>query len=166
MKIRLLVLLMFFMPFIYSCANTGKITQVINPKSVNKDKLEQLPHVYTPKHKFKVSTVSKFKSKLKKIVEDVDKKFDSFSKCENIKDKGLKAKKYKIAVVDGTFECEFHKGRCNGEIDSDSKLIIVSYESFNREGILPLLKHEWAHAYKILKSDHSNLDEVKKCTKY
>lgn len=166
MKIQLILIALIFLPFMYSCANTGRITEVINPKDINKEKLEDLPHTYTPKYKFRVATISKFKSKMKEFVNDIDKKFEEYSKCEKIKDKGFRARKYKITVVDGTFECEFHKGRCNGEIDPDNKLIIVSYKAFNREGKLPLLKHEWAHAYGILQNDHSNLDKVKKCTKY
>ncbi|NIP29145.1 MAG: hypothetical protein GTO02_01205 [Candidatus Dadabacteria bacterium] len=166
MKLKFLIFSVILIPLISSCANTRRITEVINPKDIDKGKLEDTPYTYTPIYKLKVGSIKKLRSKMGDIVEIVDKKFGDYSKCADIKDKGFVARKYKIVVVDGTFECEFHDGRCNGEIDSDSKLIIVSYKAFNREGKLPLLKHEWAHAYNILRSNHSNLKKVKKCTKY
>ena len=68
--------------------------------------------------------------------------------------------------MDGTFECRYHGGKCNGEFDPDAGLIIVSYKAFNRKGTLPLLKHEWAHAYGIMEPDHGNLKKVQMCTRY
>ncbi len=47
-----------------------------------------------------------------------------------------------------------------------NELIIVSYKAFKRKGTLPLLQHEWAHAYGALRSDHSNLKSVKHCINY
>jgi hypothetical protein len=97
---------------------------------------------------------------------DVDSKFSEFSRCLKIKDNGAKVKPYLITVLDGTFNCKYHGGRCNGEYAPDNSLIIITYKAFNREGILPLLKREWAHAYGFLKSDDSNLDEIRRCTNY
>jgi hypothetical protein len=139
---------------------------VIDPKDVEKEDLKKLTSVNTPLHKLRVTTVKSLSDKNGKIVKEVDSQFIEFSRCMNIKDEGAKARTNLISVVNGTFECKYHGGRCNGEYDSRNELIIVTYKAFNREGTLPLLKHEWAHAYGFLESDDSNLDELKRCTKY
>jgi hypothetical protein len=165
MKKAAMILFLLF-PIIISCANVGRVSTVIDPKRVEKEDLKSLPHVTTPVYKFKVSTVKALSDKRKKIVDEVDEQFAEFSRCMNVTDNGARARQYLISVVNGTFQCKYHVGRCNGEHDSKNKLIIVTYKAFNREGILPLLKHEWAHAYGFLESDDSNLDEVIHCTKY
>lgn len=149
-----------------SCANVGKVTKVVSPKKVNKESLKSLPKFTTPKHKLTVSTVNSLRNKREVVKAEADKQFDKFTDCMVITDGGRLARSVPIAVVDGTFKCRYHKGRCNGEYDDKLGLIIVSYKSFNRKGKLPLLRHEWAHLYGFLKSDHSNLEKVKKCTKY
>ena len=163
---KALVVLLLFLPIITSCANVGRVSSVIDPKDVEKEDLKKLPSVNTPLYKFRVTTVKSLSDKSEKIVKEVDSQFTEFSRCMNIKDKGARARTNFISVVNSTFECRYRGGRCNGEYDSRNELIIVTYKAFNREGTLPLLKHEWAHAYGFLESDDSNLDELKPCTKY
>ena len=143
----------------------GRWTQALNPEEVNKDDLKNLSYEVTSEHEFKVSVSKKVPSNKKDILLNVDRQFTEFSSCYDIKDNGKEARKYPLAVVDGTFECKYHGGKCNGEFDPGAGLIIVSFKAFNRKGTLPLLKHEWAHAYGILRSDHENLKSVKKCTR-
>jgi len=162
------VALVFFLIFsmIISCSDAERISRVINPQDVDKEDLKSLPHRTTRVNKFEVSIVKGLSHKRKKIIGEVDSQFSEFSRCMNIKDNGTRVRPYLISVVEGTFECRYNGGRCNGEYDSGNNLIIVSYEAFGREGILPLLKHEWAHAYRFLEAGDSNLDEVIQCTKY
>lgn len=149
-----------------SCANVGRFGQVMNPEELSKDELKKLPYETTPEYGLKVGIGGTVPGERDEILKNVDEQFAEFSGCFNIRDRGEGAREYKIAVVNGTFECEYHHGRCNGECDSDYRLIIVSYKAFNRRGVLPVLKHEWAHAYGILRNDHKNLKEVRECTKY
>jgi len=144
----------------------GRWTQTLNPEEVSKDELKNLPYDVTPEHAFRVSLSKKVPSNKKNILLNVDRQFTEFSRCYDLGDNGQEAKKYLIAVVDDTFECKYHGGKCNGEFDPGAGLIIVSFKAFNRKGVLPLLKHEWAHAYGFLRSDHENLKSVKKCTRY
>ena len=164
--IKTVMMLLIFLPIITSCANVGRVSSVIDPKDVEKEDLKKLASVNTPLHEFRVTIVKSLSDKSGKIVKGVDSQFIEFSRCMNIKDKGAKARTNLISVVNGTFECKYHGGRCNGEYDSRNELIIVTYKAFNREGTLPLLKHEWAHAYGFLKPDDSNLNELERCTKY
>ena len=83
-----------------------------------------------------------------------------FSACFDITDRGEEAREYPIAIVNGTFECKYHYGRYNGEYDTDYRLLIVVNKAFKRRGILPLLKHEWAQIYGILRNDYRNLKKV------
>ena len=163
---RTAALLLILLPLIVSCASVKRASTIIDPKSVNKKKLQSLPTVTTPVNGFRVSIAKSLSKKEEQIVKQVDDKFLDFSECKGITDKGQRARIFLISVVEGTFECEFHGGRCNGEYDPANKLIIVNYKAFNRDGVMPLLKHEWAHAYGFLKPDDSNLDELKPCTKY
>lgn len=163
---KVILVFLLFLPIITSCANVGRVSTVIDPKRVEKEDLKSIPHLTTPTYKFKVSSVKSLSEKTGKIISEVDEQFTEFSRCMDIRDKGAKARSNIISVVNSTFECKYHGGRCNGEYDSRNELIIVTYRAFNREGTLPLLKHEWAHAYGFLKSDDSNLDKFKRCTKY
>lgn len=149
-----------------SCANMGRWTQTIDPEEVNKENLKDIPYDVTPEYDFRVSVSKNVPSNKKKIMGIVDKQFTEFSRCFDIQDGGAEARKYLIGVVDGTFECKYHGGKCNGEFDPGAGLIIVTYKAFNRKGTMPLLKHEWAHAYGILGPDHKNLKKVQKCTRY
>lgn len=158
--------LSFLLPVIVSCANIGRVSTVIDPKEVQKEDLKGRPSAATPVYGFKVTTVKSLSDKRGRILAEVDEQFKDFSGCMGVEDNGAKARPYLISVVNGTFECKYHGGRCNGEYDSKNKLIIVNYRAFNRKGVLPLLRHEWAHAYGFLKPDDSNLNEVKKCTNY
>jgi hypothetical protein len=149
-----------------SCANMGLIMQNMNPEEVSKEELKKLHAETTPKYGFKVAKDGNVNADMSEILENVDYQFTEFSECFSIKDGGEKAREYMIAVVNGTFRCEFYFGSCNGEYDGDYGLIIVSYKAFSRKGILPVLKHEWAHVYGLLRDDHQNLKDVKWCTRY
>jgi len=163
---RIVLLSFLLLPFVASCAGMSRVSTVIDPKRVEKGGLRGLPQVTTPVYKFRVTTVKGLSDKRNKIAGEVDEQFGEFSRCMNIRDNGAKARPYLISVVDGTFGCKYHGGRCNGEYDPGNEIIIVTYKAFNREGPLPLLKHEWAHAYGFLKPDDSNLGELTRCTKY
>lgn len=162
----LLILLIACVSLAVSCANFGRWTQVFAPEEVTKSNLSGMAYELTPEYEFKVNVSKEVFANDREIRSSIDAQFKELSQCYGIKDNGWEARKYMIAVVDGTFKCEYHRGKCNGEFDPDVGLIIVSYRAFNRKGILPLLKHEWAHAYGILNSDHGNLKTVKECTTY
>ncbi|MCL4245749.1 MAG: hypothetical protein KJ002_11570 [Candidatus Dadabacteria bacterium] len=151
-----------------SCANMGRFTYIMNPEELSKEELRKLPYETTPGYGFMVGAAPGAVPDGEELLllEDIDVRFTEFSRCFGITDGGKEVSGYLIAVVHGTFACIYHRGRCNGEYDPDYSLIIVTYKAFNRKGILPLLEHEWAHAYGILSSDHENLDGVKKCTRY
>jgi hypothetical protein len=165
MRIRTqaIILLLFA---VSACANIGRFNRVMNPEELSKDELKKMPYETTSKYGFKVSVQSDVPGQENLILQNVDEQFTEFSECFNIQDGGMEARKYPIAVVNGTFGCEYHNNRCNGEYDTEYHLLIVTYKAFNRRGILPLLKHEWAHIYGLLRNDHSNLHEVQKCSKY
>ena len=165
-RFTLTFILMEVILFTANCTNIGRGTQTINPEEVNKDDLKNIPYEVTPEYEFKVSVAKNVPSNKNNILLNIDRQFTEFSRCYDLEDNGGEARKYMIAVVDGTFECKFHGGKCNGEFDPGAGLIIASFKAFNRKGTLPLLKHEWAHAYGILSSDHENLKSVKKCTRY
>jgi hypothetical protein len=160
------VALILLMLTIASCANVGRFGQIMNPEMLDKDELKKLPTETTPEYGFRVGMEINVPGHEDEILENVDHQFTEFSECFNITDRGEEARRYTIAVVNGTFRCEYHHWRCNGEYDSDYGLIIVSYKAFNRRGMLPVLKHEWAHVYGILRDDHKNLKEVRECTGY
>ncbi|MER3446709.1 MAG: hypothetical protein C4291_07640 [Candidatus Dadabacteria bacterium] len=158
--------ILLIIPALISCANVLGVSTVISPRRVDKGDLKGFEESITPAYGFRVGISPQLSDKREKIISNVDTQFREFSGCMGITDNGVKVKPYLISVIDGTFECRYHGGRCNGEYDAENKLIIVTYRAFNREGILPLLKHEWSHAYGFLKSDDSNLDEIKQCTRY
>lgn len=149
-----------------SCANIGRITQIMHPEELNKENLRNMSYESTPEYGFRVGIAGNLAADRIAILDNVDQQFYQFSSCFNITDGGEKAGRYPIAVVNGTFACEDHGGRCNGQYDPGNSLVIVSYKAFSRKGILPLLKHEWAHAYGILENGHRNLKTVRKCTGY
>lgn len=165
MRIRVLCLALLGM-LAASCANMGQITDVMLPAALSKQGLKTLAYETTPEYGFKVGAADGVEAGKAGIIENVDIQFSEFSRCFGIDDNGKEVSGYLIAVVDSTFLCNYHGGRCNGEYDPENSLIIVTYEAFNRKGVMPLLKHEWAHAYGILRSDHENLDEIEKCTVY
>lgn len=148
------------------CANIGRFGQIMNPEELSKEELKKLPAEKTPEYGFRVAVERDVPEETGEILGNVDTQFSEFSECFSIKDGGEKARQYTIAVVNGTFRCEYYFGSCNGEYDSDYGLIIVSYKAFSRKGILATLKHEWAHVYGLLKDDHQNLKDVKWCTRY
>lgn len=148
------------------CANMSRFGEIMNPEELSREELLKLPSEKTPGYGFRVGIANNLRGETDEILDNVDGQFSQFSQCFRIKDGGAEARRYMIAVVNGTFRCEYHHGRCNGEYDSDYGLIIVGYQAFNRRGILPVLKHEWAHVYGILRDDHKNLNDVKYCTGY
>ena len=165
MRIRIPALLLLLFT-VTACANMGRFSRVMHPEELSKDDLKKMPYETTPKYGFKVSVGRNLPGQEDLILRNVDEQFSEFSACFDIRDRGKEAREYLIAVVNGTFECEYHNGRCNGEYDPEYPLLIVTYKAFNRRGIMPLLKHEWAHIYGILRNDHRNLKEVQECTKY
>ena len=165
MKVELL--LFFFLALITtSCANMGHFKYIMKPEVVNKDDLEDQAYELTPKHKFKVVTSESLSEQRPEIIITVDTLFTDYSDCMNVTDNGDGVRKFLIAVVTSTFTCNYHYGKCNGEYDSQNELIVVSYKAFKRRGTLPLLQHEWDHAYGTLKSDHSNIRSIIQCIKY
>ncbi len=160
------MLILVIIPALISCANVRGASTIISPRKVDKGNLKSLEESITSACGFRVSVSPPLSDKKEKIKNNVDTQFREFSECMGITDNGARVRPYLISVVDGTFECKYHGGRCNGEYDADDNLLIVTYRAFNRKGILPLLKHEWSHVYGFLKSDDSNLDEIKRCTRY
>ena len=112
----------------------GRFTQVLDPEKVSKDDLKGLPYELTPEYKFKVSAAKKVSASGSNILSSIDRQYREFSECYEIKDNGREARKYLIAVVDGTFECKYHGGKCNGEFDPGAGLIIVSYKAISLYG--------------------------------
>jgi len=149
-----------------SCANMGRFTDIMNPEQLSREELRKLPYETTPRYGFMVGVAPNAAPVDGGLLEEIDLRFTAFSECFGISDNGKELSGYLVAIVHGTFSCVYHRGRCNGEYDPGNTLIIVSYKAFNRRGILPLLEHEWAHAYGILSSGHENLEEVQKCTRY
>ncbi len=128
------VALILLMLTIASCANVGRFGQIMNPEVLDKDELKKLPVETTPEYGFRVGMEINVPGHEDEILENVDHQFTEFSECFNITDRGEEARRYTSAVVNGTFRCEYHHWRCNGEYDSDYGLIIVSYKAFNRRG--------------------------------
>jgi len=158
--------LIFFLLIVTGCANMSRFGEIMNPEKLSREELLKLPAEKTPDYGFRVGIANNLRGETGEILDNVDEQFSEFSQCFRIKDGGAEARRYMIAVVNGTFRCDYHHGRCNGEYDSDYGLIILSYKAFNRKGILPVLKHEWAHVYGILRYDHKNLKDVRQCTGY
>lgn len=155
------------------CGTAGKVYRVFDPRDVNKQELAQTPPTaISQKYKFKIVLAygvdqskmwwgnyidqewEEYTSAMQKYYPDFNVKF---SKLQSIKI---------IVVEDSKFECKYHKGRCSGEYDSSLKAIFVARKDFDKDGFVPLLKHEWSHANGLLKSNHSNHSEVKRVTRY
>lgn len=149
-----------------SCANMGHFKYIMKPEVVSKNDFASHNYEVTQKYKFRLVTVESLSDKKIEIAVQVDELFTEYSSCMNINDNGDGVRQFLIAVVNGTFTCNYSYGMCNGEYDPQNNLIIVSYKAFKRRGTMPLLQHEWAHAYGALNADHSNLSSVIHCTKY
>ena len=155
--ITAIILLMFTVSV---CANMGRFNQMLNPKALSKDDLQDMPYKTMPEYGYMVNVEREVPGQETLIIQNVDEQFSQFSACFDITDRGKEAREYLIAVVNGTFECKYHYGRYNGEYDTDYHLLIVVNKAFKRRGILPLLKHEWAQIYGILRNDYRNLKKV------
>lgn len=153
------------------CGTATKAYRVVDPYELNKQKLSETKTLYTPEYKLpyaKTRGVDYSNEKWGEMIDDQYKEYAYCVKTKFKKDPNLKKlQSINIIIVkDSKFDCKYHNGRCSGEYDSSLKTIFVSRKDLNKKGLVPLLKHEWSHANGILKSDHSNLNKVKQCTRY
>jgi hypothetical protein len=128
-----------------ACANMRRYNQMLSLEALSKDDLRDMPYKTTPEYGFRVNVERDVPGQENLTLQNVDEQFSQFSACFAITDRGKEAREYLIAVVNGTFECKYHDGRCDGEYDADYRLLIVVNKAFKRRGVLPLLKHEMAH---------------------
>ena len=147
-----------------SCTHLERIVRMMSPNELNKYELSKLPCKITPVYGFRVGMMGDVPGQMDEVLGNIDNQFTEFSECFHIGDCGENARRYMIVVVDGIFRCEYHDSICSGEYDRNYGLIIVSYKTLSRRGILPALKHEWAHIYGIVSDDHQNMEEFEKCT--
>lgn len=157
--------------FLASCGTASKAYRVVDPRDINKDKLSKTSVRYTPKYKIPYSKTKGVDQTVEWWGNQIDKQYEEYSNCVRKKlNKDANLKKLRtvkvIVVRDSKFECKYHYGRCSGEYDSELNMIVVARKDFEKEGFVPLLKHEWCHANGILMSKHRNHEQVKKCTKY
>lgn len=169
---------LFLLFILFSISCTGTQRAAINPPEVglsNTKRLEKtvnsLPVSKTPKHRLKVVSKEVRGNELKSTLVKMDKQFDEFYRCFNIKDKGSIAREFSHYLVDTVFKCPDHNGNCAGYIKRKERILIISMDVFGKEESMPLLKHEWAHAYKIYPTDHivngeNKKEKIKKCIKY
>lgn len=145
---------------------------MIKPRDINRKELStRQPNLITDRHNFKIILKDWGTYNLTTWSNIIDDKYSSYSKCLkeklNTQSKIEKLQSIKIIVLPpGHFKCNDHNGRCNGYYDPSLQAIFVSINGLHRNGIAPLLKHEWGHADGIVPPDHSNSDYWKKCTKY
>lgn len=138
----------------------------MKPEIFSKDEFINQSSLVTEKYHFKVITVESLSDKKQELSIQVDELFTEFSSCMNVTDNCDRFRQFTIAIVSSTFTCNYHYGMYNGEYDPKNNLILVSYNAFKRDGTLPLLRHEWAHAYGILNAEHSSLGSVIHCVNY
>lgn len=153
------------------CGTASKAYRVMDPRDINKRTLSDLEPSYTSKYRLPYVKTSGVDQSNEWWSDYIDNQFSEYASCVKKKfrkDPDLKKlRDIKVVIVkDSKFECKYHGGRCSGEYDSSLGVIIVARKDFDKEGFLPLLKHEWSHANGILKSDHSNHEYVKRCTRY
>ena len=132
---RALIILLFSL-LMASCANMGQFKYIMKPVDISKEQLEEQPPQITEKYQFKVVTVKALSDQRVEIATMVDELFSEYSHCMDVTDNGDAVRKFLIAVVNGTFRCNYHYGMCNGEYDPQNLLIIVSYKAFKRRGTL------------------------------
>lgn len=169
----LLMLLLFF-----TIGCTGTQRAAISPPEVglsNTKRLQKtvnsLPVSKTPKHRLKVVSREVTGGELKSALIKMDKQFDQFYRCFNIKDRGNIVRDYFHYLVDTVFKCPDHNGTCAGYIKRKERILIISMDVFAKDSPMPLLKHEWAHAYRIYSTSHivddkKTREKIKKCIKY
>lgn len=153
------------------CGTASKAYRVIEPREIDKESLARLQPVYTKKYGLPFVITEGVDQSLSWWSAYIDTLYTEYEDCVKRKlkkDPGLnRLKGIKIIVVnDSKFDCKYHGGRCSGEYDSGLGVIIVARKDIGKSGFVPLLKHEWSHANGILRSDHSNHDHVKRCTRY
>ena len=157
--------------YLSGCGTTTKAYRVVDPYKLNKEQLSGITPHYSQKYKIPYAKTKGVDHSERRWGEIIDEQYAQYSRCVKSKlkeDPELeKLQGVKIIIVkDSKFKCEYHSGRCSGEYDSNLGTIFVSRKDFEKKGLAPLLKHEWSHVNGILSADHSNLGEVKKCTKY
>lgn len=156
---------------ITGCGTASKAYRVMDPRDVDKRSLADSNPRYTSKYRIpfvKASGVDQSYSWWSGYIDSLYGEYASCVRKKFKKDPQLeKLRTIKIIILkDSKFECRYHGGRCSGEYDSGLGVIFVARKDFGKEGFVPLLKHEWSHANGILKSDHSNHEYVKRCTRY
>ena len=168
-SVIVLILLLFV---VSSCGTAGKVYRLANPRDIDKESLaDRKPDVITSKYKFRLVILDYGGQTKSWWSEFIDSEYEEYSTC--VKEKlgkdpdPDKLRKQKIIITrDGHFDCKYHSGRCNGEYDSGLNTIFLTRKALDREGFVPLLKHEWSHANGLLRSDHKNHDDLKICTRY
>ena len=153
------------------CGTAAKVYRVADPRDVNRDSLTEMQPRYTSRYRIPYVKSDGVDQSYEWWSGYIDNQMTEYAACVRNKfgkDPQInKLKNIKIIIVkDSKFECKYHNGRCSGEYDAERNIILVARKDFGKEGFIPLLKHEWSHANGILKSDHSNLDYVQKCTRY
>lgn len=158
------------MLMISGCTATQRAA--IDPPSIGKrnnsfsQKVVSEKTTVTPKHKI---IIKSDKYGTKKVISEIDRQATEYLACMGSKSSINKLRGALIYIVDTVFECEYHR-TCGGELcrsRCEPDIIIVSYNVFGKDELLPLLKHEWAHLDYNYKEDHSNLTpKLKKCIKY
>lgn len=166
------LLLLLTLASIFAAGCTATQRAVIDPPSIGGrnsafvEKVMSEKSVVTPRNKIRVKT-DKYANK--KVITEIDRQASEYLACMGSRTSINKIRGAIVYIVDTVFECEFHR-TCAGELcrtKCDPDIIIVSYQALGKEGILPLLKHEWSHLDNNYAEDHSNLTaQLKKCIRY
>ena len=157
--------------YLIGCGTTAKIYRVVDPREIDKEQLSELQPKYTPRYEFKYVRNEGVDQSHDWWGDYIDNRYEEYSSC--VKKKFKKDPQFKllqdvkiIIIRDSKFNCKYHYGRCSGEYDKSLNIILVARKDFEKEGCVPLLKHEWSHVNNLISTDHGNLEVVKKCTKY
>lgn len=153
------------------CGTATKAYRVMEPRDIDKRSLADLDARYSSKYRIPFVKTEGVDQSYSWWSGYIDTQYEEYARCVKQKlrkDPDLgKLREIKIVIVqDSKFECKYHGGRCSGEYDSELGVIIVARKDLGKSGFVPLLKHEWSHVNGILKSDHSNHEHVKQCTRY
>lgn len=164
--------LLIFLLILLISGCTAKQRALIDPPSIggrNKAFVEKVmseKRIITPRNKIEVRT-DRYANR--KVISEIDRQASEYLACMGRKTSLAKIRGAVVYIVDTVFDCEYHRS-CAGELcrsKCDPDVIIVAYEAIGKEGILPLLKHEWSHLDNNYAEDHSNLTpQLKKCIEY